>query len=130
MAESLVALYIYISNIYSNVCHKEKKSINKIEEKRSYIIEENNRHYQWCLYFCNQIMQSKQLHKPNKLIQINQFTMAYKKYRLTAKENMVKKKQPNIQEVKELMKKIENKMKEVKQKDKSTKILGNKDKYA
>ena len=61
MAESLVALYIYIyiSNIYSNVCHKEKKSINKIEEKRSYIIEENNRHYQWCLYFCNQIMQSK-----------------------------------------------------------------------
>ena len=34
-----------LSNIYSNVCHKEKRSINKIEEKRSYIIEENNRHY-------------------------------------------------------------------------------------
>ena len=49
IAETLVALYIYIyiyiSNIYSNVCNKEKKSINKIEEKRSYIIEENNRHY-------------------------------------------------------------------------------------
>ena len=56
--------------------------------------------------------------------------MAYKQYGLMAKENIVKKKQPNIQEVKELMKKIENKMKEVKQKDKSTKILGNKDKYA
>ena len=42
-AETLVALYI--SNIYSNVCHKEKKSINKIEKESSYIIEENNRHY-------------------------------------------------------------------------------------
>ena len=47
--------------------------------------------------------------------------MAYKKYGLMAKENIVKKKQPNIQEVKELMKKIGNKMKEIKQKDKSTK---------
>ena len=56
--------------------------------------------------------------------------MGYKKYGLTPKENMVKKKQPNIQEVKELMKKIENKMKGIKQKDKNRKIMGNKDKYA
>ena len=40
-----VYIYIYISNIYSNVWDKAKKIINNINNlKRSYIIEKNNRH--------------------------------------------------------------------------------------
>ena len=42
---TLGRVYIYISNIYSNVWDKAKKVINNINNpKRSYIIEKNNRH--------------------------------------------------------------------------------------